>query len=125
MRLLAIGLAVVVVLYVVASAVLFFGQRSIVFPAPTHRVPWPAGFAQVSIITADGLPLQAAYRPAPEGRSFSTEMATIGMEAQQRPPTLLRQIMASCCLSIGAILAIPVIRPKAVYTGMDARPSNG
>ena len=71
MRLLAIGLAVVVVLYVVASAVLFFGQRSIVFPAPTHRVPWPAGFAQVSIITADGLPLQAAYRPAPEGRPIA------------------------------------------------------
>jgi len=68
MRVLAIGLAVAAGLYVLAAAVLFFGQRSIIFPAPSQQAPLPPGFEQVSIITADGLPLQAAYRKASAGR---------------------------------------------------------
>lgn len=68
MRVFVIGLAVVVGLYALAAAALFMGQRSIIFPAPAQQAPLPPGFDQVSIITADGLPLQAAYRKAPEGR---------------------------------------------------------
>lgn len=68
MRFLVIGAAVTAGLYLLAAAVLFLGQRSMIFPAPTHAVPLPAGFEEVAITTADGLTLRAAYRQAPKGR---------------------------------------------------------
>jgi fermentation-respiration switch protein FrsA (DUF1100 family) len=54
--------------YLVLVGVLFFAQRSLVFPAPTEQAALPQGFERVALHTADGLTLAAAYRPAHEGR---------------------------------------------------------
>jgi fermentation-respiration switch protein FrsA (DUF1100 family) len=55
-------------LYLGAVAVVFFTQRSFVYPAPSQIAPLPAGYRAVSYRTDDALTLKAAYRPAAPGR---------------------------------------------------------
>jgi hypothetical protein len=55
-------------LYGLLVAVLFFAQRSLLYPAPQAALPPPAGFEQVTYTTYDGLTLKAAYRAAEDGK---------------------------------------------------------
>lgn len=62
------ALAIALGLYALMAAALYFGQRSLIYPAPGRQAPLPAGFEQISVTTGDGLSLQAAYRPAAKDR---------------------------------------------------------
>lgn len=54
--------------YLLVVLGMFLAQRSLMFPAPDHFAPVPAGFERVSLRTADGLDLAAVYRPAGAGQ---------------------------------------------------------
>ncbi|QDH33360.1 alpha/beta fold hydrolase [Porphyrobacter sp. YT40] len=64
-RRLAVGLLVA---YLAVLAVLFFAQRSLIYPAPQERHAPAPGFAEVTLQTADGLALQAHWRAPDAGR---------------------------------------------------------
>lgn len=64
-RRLAIGLLIV---YLVGLAVLYAGQRSLIFPAPQDRHAPAQGFATAILNTSDGLALQAHWRAPESGR---------------------------------------------------------
>jgi uncharacterized protein len=51
------------------TSILYFGQRYFLYPAPSERltVP-PPGYSLIETLTADGLKIRAAYRPATEGK---------------------------------------------------------
>lgn len=68
-RIALFGSLVIVALVVVASAVLYFNQQSIFYPAPRDypRGSLP-GYRLVHTETPDGLRLKALYRPAQRGR---------------------------------------------------------
>ena len=53
--------------YLVAVALLFFFQRSFIYPAPQDRAPLTPGYEEVLIRTDDGLELRAFYRKADPG----------------------------------------------------------
>ncbi len=53
--------------YAIVLLGMFVAQRSLLYPAPDRFPDVPAGFAKVSLRTADGLTLSAAYRPARPG----------------------------------------------------------
>ena len=63
------GLLVIVTLYAIAVALLYFNQRGIFYPAPRDypREALP-GFRSIHTETSDGLRLAALYRPAKPGR---------------------------------------------------------
>ena len=52
-----------------AVALLWLAQRSFIYPAPKPRAIVVDGYRPVVLATADGLVLQALYRPAARGRS--------------------------------------------------------
>lgn len=59
----------VVVLLAASTALLYFGQRFLFYPAPQERlVAPPAGFQFVETTTSDDLKLRAAFRPAVKGK---------------------------------------------------------
>lgn len=60
--------AAILAAYVALCAVLFFAQRSLLYPAPTGSGNVPAGFGLIEYPTSDGLVLQAGYRPAEAGQ---------------------------------------------------------
>ncbi|AXB77903.1 alpha/beta hydrolase [Novosphingobium sp. P6W] len=58
-------------LYLAFVLLLFAGQRALIYPAPKGPATVPAGFEKVSLETADGLTLVAAWRaPAPGKRTI-------------------------------------------------------
>jgi uncharacterized protein len=59
----------VLVFLIATMAILYFGQRSFIYPAPQQKLanPPPA-FRFVETETSDGLKLRAAYRAASEGK---------------------------------------------------------
>lgn len=63
------GLLVIVTLYAIAVALLYFNQRGIFYPAPRDypREALP-GYRSIQTETGDGLRLAALYRPAGPGR---------------------------------------------------------
>ncbi|MEP6263652.1 MAG: alpha/beta fold hydrolase [Erythrobacter sp.] len=61
-------LGALAIAYVAIAAVLYFSQRSFIYPAPTGPGAEPAGFETVQYTTADGLDLRAGHRPAADGR---------------------------------------------------------
>jgi fermentation-respiration switch protein FrsA (DUF1100 family) len=65
----ALGIsAAALLLYLLALALLFFFQRDILYPAPAAIPARPgAGFADIRIVTDDGLHLRAFYHPAKPG----------------------------------------------------------
>lgn len=63
---LLIGLLIV---YLALVAMLFFAQRSLLFPAPQDVHAPAAGFAAVALDTADGLTLQAQWRAPDAGQA--------------------------------------------------------
>lgn len=59
----------IVTFLVATTAILFFGQRALIFPAPQKRLAEPpSGYRFVETQTSDGLKLRAAYRPAADGK---------------------------------------------------------
>jgi fermentation-respiration switch protein FrsA (DUF1100 family) len=54
--------------YCAMAAVLFFGQRAFLYPAPEGEAGGFPGFKQVSYTTADGLTLTGGYHPADDGK---------------------------------------------------------
>lgn len=63
-----IALGVPLGTYLLLAAVLFLAQRSLIYPAPRGPGASPAGFERIAYDTADGLTLQAGYKPALSGR---------------------------------------------------------
>jgi len=59
-----VGLALV---YVLAVALLFTFQRSVIYPAPQARAPLTLGYEEALLETEDGLELRAIYREAEPG----------------------------------------------------------
>ncbi|MPS71164.1 MAG: alpha/beta hydrolase [Novosphingobium sp.] len=55
-------------LYLAVVLALYLGQRAIIYPAPRGPASIPSGFEKVTLHTADGLALTAAWRPAKSGR---------------------------------------------------------
>ncbi|WP_374282533.1 alpha/beta hydrolase [Novosphingobium sp.] len=55
--------------YVFAVGALYAAQRSLIFPAPQGRQDVPAGFEEVTLRSADGLELAAAWHPGQPGRA--------------------------------------------------------
>lgn len=54
---------------IATTAILFFGQRQFIYPAPQERLAQPPpGYRFVETETSDGLTLRAAYHPAKEGK---------------------------------------------------------
>ncbi|MGL5838347.1 MAG: alpha/beta hydrolase [Sphingorhabdus sp.] len=63
-----VALAALVFL-VAVTALLYFGQRFLIYPAPQERLASaPPGYRFVETKTADGFKLRAAYRPAVQGK---------------------------------------------------------
>lgn len=56
------------ILYIAVLAVLFFAQRSLIYPAPQQRHDPAPGFAAAALTTADGLALQAHWLAPEAGR---------------------------------------------------------
>jgi uncharacterized protein len=56
----AIGLGMA---YAAVIPGMYFAQRGLIFPAPQHFPALPEGYRLISISTADGLELKAAWRP--------------------------------------------------------------
>lgn len=54
--------------YATIAGALYAAQRSLIYPAPTAFAPVPAGYNEVSLRTADGLSLAAAWRPPAPGK---------------------------------------------------------
>jgi fermentation-respiration switch protein FrsA (DUF1100 family) len=55
-------------LYLALVILLFIGQRAIIYPAPKGAAKTPPGFESISLETADGLALRAAWRVAAPGK---------------------------------------------------------
>lgn len=55
--------------YAMVAGALYAAQRSLIYPAPVVFAPVPAGYDQVSLRTADGLTLAAAWRPPAPGKA--------------------------------------------------------
>ncbi len=55
-------------LYLILLTVLFFAQRSLIYPAPGGTGLIPQAFDRISYETADGLTLKAGYKAAAPGR---------------------------------------------------------
>lgn len=56
-----------VLVYVLAVALLFTFQRSVIYPAPQARAPLTPGYEEALLETEDGLELRAIYREAEPG----------------------------------------------------------
>lgn len=54
--------------YAMIAGALYAAQRNLIYPAPVAFAPVPAGFEEVSLPTADGLTLAAAWRPPAPGK---------------------------------------------------------
>ncbi len=54
--------------YLLFVAGMFFSQRTLIYPAPSGAAPLPSGFEAITLRTADGLNLPAAYRRAGAGQ---------------------------------------------------------
>ena len=65
---LMLALLSVVLLYLGGIALLFFFQRTLIYPAPKGPQFVPGGFEQVTLNTADGLKIKAAWRAAVPGK---------------------------------------------------------
>ncbi len=61
----ALGLLLV---FTVVTGGLYFAQRSLIYPAPHHSAPVPAGYQRITLHTADGLDLAAVYAPPLSGQ---------------------------------------------------------
>ncbi len=59
---------VLLLAYLAVAGLLFTTQPSFLYPAPQGEAHVPAGFDQIAYQTADGLQLQAGYRPAQAGK---------------------------------------------------------
>lgn len=60
-------LLAIAIAYAAVAAVLYFSQRSFIYPAPAGERASPAGFEPITYRTADGLDLRAGYRRAADG----------------------------------------------------------
>lgn len=54
--------------YSMVAGALYAAQRSLIYPAPAVFAPIPTGYDQVSLRTADGLTLSAAWHPPAPGK---------------------------------------------------------
>lgn len=61
-------LSAIALAYLLVVAGLYLFQRTFIYPAPDAQAPLPPGHERVAIETADGLSLEAAWRPATQGR---------------------------------------------------------
>ncbi len=68
MRPVLILLGILLGTYVLFAAILFFAQRSFIYPAPRGPGASPAGFERIAYETADGLTLHAGYKAARGGQ---------------------------------------------------------
>lgn len=62
-------LVALLLLPLLALAALWLFQRSLIYPAPPPRAVTIAGYAPVTLTTADGLSLASLYHPAAPGKS--------------------------------------------------------
>lgn len=65
--LIGIALGTVLALAVVTGG-LYTAQRGLIYPAPHHSAPVPAGYQRITLRTADGLDLAAVYAPPRAGQ---------------------------------------------------------
>lgn len=63
-----IALGILLTGYVAIAALLFAGQRALIFPAPKAFPPVPAGYEQVAFQTEDGLNLAGLWRAPTAGK---------------------------------------------------------